>query len=178
MSTSIFEQVTSSLTVMSIRGLLGPEIDEGKPLSELESLLAPGEHPNFDPFIDPCPVRNSNGDLVGILDFTDYAELDPWDSVLVGELMHLPPPWQLLSPSTTILEAVELLPLHLISNFTSYMAIRWLVILSIVTYFHPVGRLAFLALALEIEEQALRLCQHPPFREDAWKALPEIRFGR
>jgi hypothetical protein len=41
--------------------------------------------------------------------------------------------------------------------------------------FHPVGRLAFLALALEIEEQALRLCQHLPFREDAWKALSDSR---
>jgi hypothetical protein len=32
MSTSIFEQVTSSLTVMSICGLLGPDISAGTPL--------------------------------------------------------------------------------------------------------------------------------------------------
>ena len=41
--------------------------------------------------------------------------------------------------------------------------------------FHPIGRLAFLALALEIEDLALRLCQHPPFREDAWQSISDGR---
>ena len=181
MSTSIFEQVTSSLTVMSICGSLGPDIYEGTPLSELESLLAPGEDPNFDPFIDPCPVRNSNGDLVGILDFSDYAELDPLDPLddpFVEDVMHLPAPRQLLSSSTTVLEAVEIFPG---TSNQSFYIIHGNQVVGYLLYrhlFHPVGLLAFLALALEIEEQALRLCQHPPFREGAWKALSDNRRGK
>ena len=178
MSTSIFEQVTSSLTVMSICGSVGPEISAGTLLSDLENFVASDEYQNFDPFIDPCPVANANGDLVGILDFGDYAELDPLDDPFVDDVMHLLAPWQFLSSSTTVLDVVELFPrttnqpFYIIhgNQIVGYLLYRHL--------FHPAGRLAFLALALEIEEQALRLCQHPQFREGAWKALSENRRGK
>jgi len=41
--------------------------------------------------------------------------------------------------------------------------------------FKPLGRLAFLALALEIEDQALRLCQSASLAERCWLSLSENR---
>jgi hypothetical protein len=89
--------------------------------------------------------------------------------------MTRPEPWQFLSSATTIVEVVALLtkessePFYMIhgNELVGYLWYRHL--------FHPVGRLAFLALALEIEELALRLCQHPPFREDAWLSISDSR---
>ena len=176
MSTSIFEQVTSSLTVMSICGSLGPNIYEDTPLSELEDELDPGENPNFDPISNPSCVIDSNGNRVGILWFSDFfeEEEDP-EIFFVKDVMRRPAPWQFLSSSTTILEAVQLMaklsnePFYVIhgNQLVGYLWYRHL--------FHPVGRLALLALALEIEEQALRLCQHPPYRQDAWQSISDSR---
>jgi len=41
--------------------------------------------------------------------------------------------------------------------------------------FHPLGRLAFLALALEIEDLALSLCQFAPVRERCWLSISDNR---
>jgi hypothetical protein len=41
--------------------------------------------------------------------------------------------------------------------------------------FKPLGRLAFLALALEIEDLALRLCQATSVIEDCWQSISENR---
>jgi hypothetical protein len=41
--------------------------------------------------------------------------------------------------------------------------------------FKPPGRLAFLALALELEDQALKLCQSASFAESCWLSLSEKR---
>ena len=96
MSTSIFEQVTSSLTVMSICGSLGPDIYEGTPLSELEDELDSGENLNFDPIGNPSCVIDSNGNRVGILWFNDYAlweeEEDP-EIFFMKEVMRRPASW-------------------------------------------------------------------------------------
>jgi hypothetical protein len=76
MSTSVFEQVTSSLTVMAICGPLGPDIRAGTPLFELESLLDPGEDPNLDPWNDPSRVIDSGGNIVGILWYENWDQID------------------------------------------------------------------------------------------------------
>jgi hypothetical protein len=91
------------------------------------------------------------------------------------------PPWhsgfnQLsLDPSTTILDAVEL--------FTAEDRIFFYVIdinkiVGVLCYedlFKPIGRIAFLSLALEIEDLALRLCQSPKFREGCWLSISNNR---
>jgi hypothetical protein len=173
MSTSTFEQVSSSLTVMSICGPLGPDIPAGTPLFEVERLLDPGEDPNLDPWHDPSRVIDSNGHLVGILWFDAWANAD--DEIDVDDVMYRPDPWQFLSSSTTILDAVQLFATTSTDVFYVIHANQVVGYLSYRSIFHPVGRLAFLALALEIEEQALRLCQHPPFRAEAWQAISDTR---
>jgi hypothetical protein len=41
--------------------------------------------------------------------------------------------------------------------------------------FKPIGRIAFLSLALEIEDLALRLCQSPKFRNSCWLSISDNR---
>jgi hypothetical protein len=183
MTTSVFEQVTSSLTVMAICGALGPDIRAGTPLFELESLLDPGEDPNLDPWNDPSRVIDSGGNIVGILWYENWDQIDGLvpeteeesDMYDVNDVMERPEPWQFLSSATTILEAVELFAIRSTSLFYVLHGNQVVGHLRYSHLFHPVGRLAFLALALEVEEQALRLCQHPPFREDAWQAISDNR---
>jgi hypothetical protein len=171
----MFEQVTSSLTALSICGSLGPDIPAGTDLFELENLLGPAEDPNRDAWNDPSRVMDSNGNLVGILSFGDYAVEEEG---MVDDVMERPEPWQFLSSGTTIIEAVQLVANTSNGDFYILHGNQVVGYLSYRHLFHPVGRLALLALALEIEEQALRLCQHPPFREEAWKSLPENRRNK
>ena len=44
--------------------------------------------------------------------------------------------------------------------------------------FKPAGRLAFLSLALEIEDKARMLCQYRALREKAWQSLSQARRDR
>src|SRR5262249_46514480 len=44
--------------------------------------------------------------------------------------------------------------------------------------FKPLGRLAFLALALEIEDEALKLCQFSSIAEACWQSLSEGRRSK
>jgi hypothetical protein len=93
----------------------------------------------------------------------------------VDDVMERPEPWPFLSSATTILEAVELFATRSTSLFYVVHGNQVVGYLEYSHLFHPVGRLAFLALALEVEEQALRLCRHPPFREDAWQSISDNR---
>jgi hypothetical protein len=111
MSGSMFEQVTSSLTVLSICDSLGPDIPAGTPLLDVENVLDPGD--DFDPN-DPSPVIDSGGDLVGFLWFEDWGvdraleeEEEDSDISFVDDVMDRPEPSQFLSSETTILEAFE-----------------------------------------------------------------------
>jgi hypothetical protein len=79
---------------------------------------------------------------------------------------------------TTILEAVQLFATTSTGLFYVIHANQVVGYLSYSSVFHPVGRLAFLALALEIEDQALRLCQHPPFRKNAWQSISDGRRSK
>ena len=76
MSASIFEQVTSSFTVMSICDPLGPDIPAGTCLAELEDLLDPRQDPDVDPWNYPSRVMALSGDLVGILWFENWGVED------------------------------------------------------------------------------------------------------
>ena len=90
--------------------------------------------------------------------------------------MDRPEPWQFLSSATTILEAVRLFTREF--SATCFYVIHGNQVVGFLRYgnlFRPVGRLAFLALALEIEDQALKLCQHQPFRDAAWQSISDNR---
>jgi hypothetical protein len=110
MNASIFEEIASSLTVMAIRGPLGPDI----PLEADEVTL--GEiyyksDPMLDPLNDPCRVIASDGRTVGMLWYNDWFD-EEWEQkpehTPVGEVMQPLEPNDLLSSETTILDAVEL----------------------------------------------------------------------
>ncbi len=176
MDKSIFEQITSSLTVKSICGPLGPDIPAGTALDHVEELTDPGDDPNLDPWNNPSRVTDSDGNTVGILWFQNWAveneETDP-NASIVDDVMESPEPF--LSSDTTILDAVELFSSTDNKIFYVIHINKVVGVLRYTDLFHPLGRLAFLALALEIEDLALRLCQFASTREGCWRAISENR---
>ena len=173
MDTQIFEQITSSLTVKSICGQLGPDVPAGSSIEEVEEYLDPGSDSKLDPWNNPSRVINNDGDVVGILWFIDWYDLEP-ESIVDDALQPLEPN-DYLSSTTTILEAVEL---FFTKRNTIFYVISVNEVVGILRYadlFRPIGRLAFLALALEIEDQALRLCQSASLRERCWLSISDNR---
>jgi hypothetical protein len=96
----------------------------------------------------------------------------------VGEIIEQLEPNEYLSSGTTILDAVELF----CSKPNRYFyVIHANDIVGIIYYrdlFKPLGRLAFLALALEIEDHALALCRSAPINERCWRSLSENRKSK
>lgn len=173
METSVFEQVASSLTVKSICSPLGPDLPGWLTIGDLESEIDPSAHPLWDPYNDPSRVTDDTGDVIGILWFDNYYEAD--DSLPVTELMDAIEPNEFLTASTSIFDAVEIFGKK--SN-TYFYVTETNDVIGVVNFrdlFRPIGRLAFLALTLEIEDEALTICQHPPLREKCWKSLSENR---
>jgi hypothetical protein len=184
MDTSIFEQITSALTVKSLCSPLGPDIPWWSTFADLENLAAKA---GVDPFIGGVASRviASDGSVTGIIWFEDYLHHRPDgerppvedDEMLsdVEEVMQGFEPNELLSSDTTILDAVEIFG----SKSNKYFYVLHInQIVGVIFYsdlFKPLGRLAFLALALEIEDQALRLCQSASINERCWLSLPENR---
>jgi hypothetical protein len=82
-------------------------------------------------------------------------------------------PNELLSSTTTILEAIELFCKKEHDRFYILHVNKIVGILYFRDLSKPLVRLAFLALALEIENLALRLCQSDSKR--CWESLPEGR---
>lgn len=84
-------------------------------------------------------------------------------------------PNELLSSTTTILDAVEIFG----SRPNKYFYVIHInTVVGIIFYrdlFKPLGRLAFLALALEIEDQALRLCQTAAINNKCWLSISDNR---
>ncbi|MGE0118972.1 MAG: CBS domain-containing protein [Dongiaceae bacterium] len=179
MDTSLFEQISSSLAVKAICGPLGPDIPAGTHLLSVEGLLDPGDDPNLDPLNNPSRVIDSNGQMVGILWFENWGleeeEADP-DASIVDDVMERPEPF--LSSDTTIVDAVELFGSTDSEVFYVIHINRVIGVLRYNDLFHPLGRLAFLALALEIEDLALGLCQFAPVREDCWQSISDNRKSK
>jgi hypothetical protein len=84
-------------------------------------------------------------------------------------------PYEYLSSATTILDAVDLFGTKRNEYFYVTHVNEIVGVLRYSDLLHPLGRLAFLALALEIEDQALRLCQSVSIRERCWLSLPDNR---
>jgi hypothetical protein len=170
MDTSIFEQITSALTVKSLCSPLGPDIPSRSTGADLNFMTIDDD---LDPFNNPSRIIGSDGEVIGIIWFEDYADID--DEQSVDEVMQELEPNQLLSSDTTILDAVEIFGSK--SNRYFYV-LRINEIVGVIFYsdlFKPLGRLAFLALALEIEDQALRLCQSASINEKCWQSLSDNR---
>ena len=118
-------------------------------------------------FNDPSRVTDDQGDVIGILWFNDYYDAD--DSALVTEVMRNVEPHEFLNASTSIFDAVEVFGRKRNDYFYVTEINEVIGVLNFRDLFRPVGRLAFLALTLEIEDEALTLCQHPPIREKRWE---------
>lgn len=112
--------------------------------------------------------------LLGNEEERNEAEGEP----TIEDVMQPLEPNQLLSSSTTILDTVEIFGSK--SNDYFYV-IHINDVVGVIFYrdlFRPFGRLAFLALALEIEDQALRLCQSAPINEKCWLSISDNRRGK
>ena len=180
MDTQIFERIASSLTVNSICGQLGPDVPAGTSILEIEEFLDPGSDSKLDPLNNPSRVIDNAGDLVGILWFEDWCDSEsepPSDDAIptVDDFLEPLEPHEYLSSATTILEDVELFSAKRNAFFYVIHVNEVVGILRYRDLFRPLGRLAFLALALEIEDQALRLCQSASLRERCWLSIPDNR---
>ena len=157
MDTSVFEQIASSLTVNSICGSLGPDIAAGTAIDDLFS------DPDFERWGGPCRVIGSDGNVVGMLSFNDVMACNATGSdetssdetsdpvFIVDQIVENIEPHRFLSRDTTILDAVELFSA---SSETHYYVIHTNKIVGTLCFsdlFKPLGRLTFLALALEID---------------------------
>lgn len=172
MDDSIFEQITSALTVKSLCSPLGPDVPAGTNIEELEAIF-PDAHVAMN---YPSRVLDASGDAKGILWFEDWGFLEMDEGpTIVDEVMDQLEPHQLLSSNTTVLSAVEFFGRR--QSFYFYV-IDLNEVVGVLFYgdlFKPLGRLAFLALALEIEDQALRLCQSESINEKCWLSISENR---
>jgi hypothetical protein len=169
MDLPIFEQIASGLTVQSICSPMGPDIPAGSTIEELNSLFLDA---GLDPHNYPSRVVDLDGNVIGIIRYEniDLAAERPVEAAMGGL-----DPNQLLSSTTTIVDAVELFGGR--SNAYLYIT-HFNEVVGVLFYrdlFKPLGRLAFLALVLEIEGQALRLCDYAPIRERCWLSLSDSR---
>jgi hypothetical protein len=174
MESLIFEQVTSALTVRSICSPMGPDIPAGTTSDELKEMSDEG----LDPINYPSRVVDSDNDTVGVVWYGDYAfeeddEGRQWTQI--DEVMQHLEPNRLLSSSTTILDAVELFASKDNEYFYVIDINKIIGVLFYTDLFKPIGRLAFLSLALEIEDLAVRLCQSPKLSEKCWLAISDER---
>jgi hypothetical protein len=174
MDSSIFEQIASSLTVKAIYEPTCPDVQSEATFADVEELLL---DPSSDPYSVPYRVVDSEGKLAGMLWFENWYS-DEGGHQFVHEVMERIEPDEFLSASTTILEAVELFGAKDNAYFYVLHVNEVVGVLRYSDLFKPLGRLAFLALALEIEDQALRLCQSASLRERCWHSISDNRRGK
>ncbi len=172
METSIFDQIGSALTVQSICSTLGPDIPAGSTLDELETLPTDGDILKFLNY--PSRIVEENGDVKGIIWCGNLDFLEQESNLVDDHAEHLEP-HELLSSSTTVLDAVELFGTKENRYFYVIQRNEIVGVLFYRDLFKPLGRLAFLSLALEIEDTALKLCQTPENSERCWNSLSDNR---
>jgi hypothetical protein len=174
MTLAPFEQISSLLTVGSICSPMGPDLPAHCTAEDLfEMTLEEG----LDPLNHPSRVIGLDGRVIGVVWFEDYGTIEATENkeLTVQDVMTRLEPDQLLSSATTVLEAVELFATK---ENRYYYVIDRNVISGIISYndlFSPLGRLAFLALALEIEDSALKLCRGPDVAEKCWLSISDSR---
>src|SRR5262249_46005205 len=109
----------------------------------------------------------------GIVWFEDYGPETEW--LTIEDVMRPLDPNELLSSSTTILDAVEMFGNKPNEYFYIIHTNKIIGVMFYRDLFRPLGRLAFLALALEIEYQAIKLCQSIPISEKCWLSISDSR---
>jgi hypothetical protein len=175
MDTLMFEQIASSITVGSIcTRFLGPDLDIGSSLGSAIDVDL-GSYPDFDPHFHLFRVVSSEGRLVGVYQY-DPGSGGP--NAFVGDEMGSIDLHELLSSSTTILDAVDLFAADPKGTFYVVQGnevVGWLVNGDL---FKPIGRIAFLAIALEVEDLALTLCQSKSLCERCWLSISEGRKNK
>jgi hypothetical protein len=176
MDTEMFEHIASSITVKSICTPLNPDIHAWEKIEdltwEMEQSLDADEN-------NPWPVRDSDGEVVGMLwpdNAYTYLSDDPSNpsAFVIRDVMEYVHPHECVDSATTILDAVALFGTK--SNSGYFYVMQGNEVVGILRYgdlLHPLGRLAFLTLALEIEDLALLLCQS--IGNGCWKSLPAAR---
>jgi hypothetical protein len=152
---------------------MGPAIPSGTDIDDLADMTGQG----LDPFASPDRIIDAEGNTIGVAWFEDYMydsgdENRPW---LVDDVMRDLEPNCLLSSSTTILDAVELFAEMSCRYFYVIDVNKIVGVLLYEDLFKPIGRIAFLSLALEIEDLALKLCQLPKCRQSCWLSISDNR---
>jgi hypothetical protein len=176
MDTEMFKHIASSITVKSI---CSPVNSNLRACDKIEDLTWEVENKSLDADEhNPWPVRDSDGEMVGLVwpeDVPAHWSDDPSDpSPVVRDVMTPLPPNRLISSATTILEAVELFGTK--SKGEYFYVIHVNEVVGVLRYGdlqHPLARLAFLALALEIEGLALLLCLSDS--HNCWTSLADSR---
>jgi hypothetical protein len=186
MDQKLFEQIASSITVKSICTPLNPDIRAEDKVDDLafEEWQSLDSNPN-----NPSPVRDNDGVVVGMLwpeSAITFLSEDPSDPSNDGEVVRKPSPvlvreameivhvHECVSSATTILDIIELFGTKTNSKYFYVLQVNEIV--GVVRYgdhLHPLGRLALLTLALEIEDLALLLCLSDP--DACWAKLPKSR---
>ena len=162
-----FEQINSALTVKSIctKFRLGIPVD----------MLDYNSKDIWEEFVgyktdEPYPIINDKNQPVG---FVWFNEID--ENLSLVETMERLQPSDFLSSNTTALDAINLFVDQNSTHFYILEKNNIKGVLLFDDFYKPLGRLAFLALALEIEELALLLCQLSSLREDCWTAISTTR---
>ena len=159
-----FERVAASLTVRSIYTELGPDVPVGSDIGTASEIMT---EIDADPTNAPARVIASDSSTLGMV---WYEELDG-DAGNVNEVMERLTPSDFLPADTTILDAFDLFCSKENNYFYLLEKNEVIGVLLFSDLFKPLGRLAFLALALEIEQLALKLCQLHGVRERCWATL-------
>lgn len=126
-------------------------------------------------FVDqeiPIKVLNYDKSLVGFL-WMDELRDGQYDTI--NQAMEPLEPSDMLSADTSLYRATELFSKSHKSHYYVLNENEVLGILRFSDLSKPTGRLAFIALALETEALALKLCQHPNTRGNCWAQLPKKR---
>ena len=154
MDRSVFEHVASALTVKAICNPMGVD---AAPYDNMLDFEAGVVDAGTDIFA-PSRVVNADGSISGVIWGEDWmvwdAEKEGDRNPFVSDVMTEIQPSEFLSSSTTILDAVQIFSTRDDARYFYVLDVNNIV--GVVFYsdlFRPLGRLAFLALALEIEDQ-------------------------
>lgn len=158
---SDFDRIASALKVKSICNQFWSDVPIDSSISDAKYLM--GDLPDT-----PSRVVDSAERTLG---FLWLADLDD-GSASVFECMEQLAPADFLAADTTILDALDILSS---GERGHYYVLERNEVVGYLTYsdfFKPLGRLALLAVALETEDLALKLCRLPSLAEECWSKLP------
>lgn len=161
---SDFDRIASALKIKSICSQFWSDVPIDSSISDAKYLM--GDLPDT-----PSRVVDSADRTLGFLWFDDLED----GSASVIECIEQLAPADFLAADTTILDALNILSSSERAHY--YVLERNEVVgyLIFSDFFKPLGRLALLALALETEDLALKLCRLPSLAKECWSKLSTKR---